>query len=465
MTVAAIPLFTLLDLALQNAWTASLTGAACAVLVSLNARYIARPLLLTSVLLIVVSTLLLPMLDSPWAVLQKGLRMGALVASLLVSTALLSRAVTRVDRVRCMMDDLFRGAPNGRYPRLSIATQLYGGLLGLTGITMLMESAAQQRGFTHAEKLSSFCAISRGYASVSLWSPMYSNLSIVLGLYAGTQWLPLLPAALLVSVLFMLVGMLLDYSYHRRAGLRVPVPTMTSARKSVADCASALVARQSLARQRTWPVLLAMLTFLLMILGISHFSATPISAVIIVGAPLAAFLIHSCISRVTDRPIAAAGQHIYDDLSAFKLMSGEVLMFLASGCAGTVIAATIPQHWISGVASLIGPSPSLTYLLLSTLIVILSTAAIHPMLSAVIVGSTLTPSLLGTPLVPHLSAVLAGWALAIILSPYSVISALANRWSGIPIVSVSLCANALYALLALGVSATVLGWLTPFFRP
>jgi hypothetical protein len=55
--------------------------------------------------------------------------------------------------------------------------------------------------------------------------------------------------------------------------------------------------------------------------------------------------------------------------------------------------------------------------------------------------------------------VLVGWGLAIIVTPFSVVSALASRWSGIPVLVISLRANAVFVLLALGSSATLLGLL------
>jgi hypothetical protein len=55
--------------------------------------------------------------------------------------------------------------------------------------------------------------------------------------------------------------------------------------------------------------------------------------------------------------------------------------------------------------------------------------------------------------------VLVGWSLAIIVTPFTVVSALASRWSGIPVLVISLRVNAVFVLLALGTSACLLGLL------
>ena len=100
----------------------------------------------------------------------------------------------------------------------------------------------------------------------------------------------------------------------------------------------------------------------------------------------------------------------------------------------------------------------------SAAIVLLSAGALHPMLSAVIVGASLGPAQLGLPVLPHLSAVLVGWSLAIIVTPFSVVSTLASRWSGIPVLAISFRANAVFVLLALASSAGLLGLLARLIK-
>jgi hypothetical protein len=54
-----------------------------------------------------------------------------------------------------------------RYGVLSVASQFFGGLLGLAGIAMMMESAARQENLGYRDKLSSFSAVTIGDAAVS----------------------------------------------------------------------------------------------------------------------------------------------------------------------------------------------------------------------------------------------------------------------------------------------------------
>ena len=449
----AIPLLTLVDLLLPWRWTVGAIALVTGVFVLGHIEQVARSVRRTSFALVGVTVLLLPLLPEPGTALERGVRIGALIASLLVTINLLSRAVSKVPRAHELLESLHRVPPGRRYGVLSVASQFFGGLLGLAGIAMMMESAARQPDTDARDRLSSFSAVTRGYAALSLWSPMYSNMSIVLSMYPGAHWAGVLPVALAVTALFTVIGIGLD-----RLGRTRRNATTKASR------ADPTVTTVDLLRNG-WPVILGMLAFLaLMVLG-SRGLVLPISAVIIGGAPVAAWWLHVRLHRGHGSAYRAAARQMMRDLAAFRGMAGEVMMFMASGCAGTVVGGAIPSAWTGTLAGMVAGTPELACLTVSLAIVLLSGLALHPMLSAVIVGASLGPSLLGLPVLAHLSAVLVGWGLAIIVTPFSVVSALASRWSGLPVLVVSLRANAVFVLLALGSSAALLGLLARQMAP
>lgn len=439
----AIPVLTLVDLLTPMRWTLWCIALVTAVFIVRQASHIALPVRRTSAFLAVVTTALLPLLPDPGAALERGVRIGSLIASLLATINLLSRAAARVPRVRDLLESLHHVSPSRRYGALSLASQFFGGSLGLAGIAMMMESAARQKNFGYREKLSSFSAVTRGYAALSLWSPMYSNMSIVLAMYEGAHWAGVLPVALAVTTLFILLGIVLD--------------RLSGAHRHAQAEASAVTAKELV--REGWPVLLGMLGFLSFMVLTSRGLGLPISAVIIAGAPVAAWVLNAHLHGGGSPAYGTAARLVLIDMTSFRGMAGEVMMFMASGCAGTVIGNAIPAAWTATIGAAVAGSPALACLTVSGAIVLMSASALHPMLSAVIVGASLGPVQLGLPVLAHLSAVLVGWSLAIIVTPFSVVSALASRWSGIPILVISLRANATFVLLALGTSACLLGLL------
>lgn len=436
-SMAAVPVFTLLDLVSGWNWPIyGMAAASCAFLVFYWGN-VPTHIRRTSLMLVLFTAVLVPLIAAPLQTVERGLRIGCLIASLLMTVSLLSRAALRVPRVRDVVGELFLLPAGRRYVGLTVASQFFGGLLGLAGLAMMMEVASSKTHISEAEKISDFTAISRGYAALSLWSPMYSNLSIVLALYPGSTWLGLLPYALVVSALLMALGAVLDWLQHRGAR-----QSAGRAQQSAQLLGAGL------------PVVGAMLGFLAFMVVASLYLHLPITAAIIVGAPIAAWLLNSSHSGTGVREGTRTSRR---DFLGFQSMAGEAVLFLASGCAGTVIASAIPAAWTGAIGYMLGGSPFLGSLFLSVGIVLLSATAIHPMLSAVLMASSFPPALLGLPLTAHLCAVLVGWGLAIIVTPFSVLSLMASRASGIPIFIISLRANALFVVISALVSALILG--------
>lgn len=394
LAMAAIPLLTLVDLLQGPRWAVWVLALASAAFVALQLRLVPAGSRRTALALAVVTGVLLPFIEHPAQVLERGVRIGGLVASLLLTVNLLSRAGLRVPRVHYIVSALYRLPRGGRYVGLAAASQFFGGLLGLSGIAMMMEVAARQEGESDAEKISSFCAISRGYAALSLWSPMYSNMSIVLSLYPGTSWVSVLPVALAVSGMLILLGAALDRLGRRNVG---------ASRPQLNGASAAPLIRAAL------PVIICMLGFVAFMVVASQHLAVPIPAVIIASAPLAAWFLNGAVALPSGGRIKPGARLLATDFLGFKVMAGEVVLFLASACAGTAIAAAIPPAWTGAIAQMLTGSPFLACLFLSSAIVLLSVTAIHPMLCAILIASSFTPQLLGLPVIVHLCAVLVSW--------------------------------------------------------
>lgn len=443
IATAAIPLATLADLLLISATSVVFLATACLAFVVLQHQHVAFSIRRTAFVLGCLTVLLLPLIDRPLAALTSGVRIGGLIASILIAVSLLSRATLRVPRMRQVVTALF-ALPSGQRPlALGIGSQFLGGFLGLAGLTMMMDVAAQRKEVPRPEQIADFSAISRGYAALALWSPMYSNMSIALTLYDGILWTDVLPYALTISTLFIGLGTLLE---------RLKSRAMT--KKSEASTSVTQLLRDSL------PIIALMLCFVVGMVWTSDRLHLSVSVIIIASVPLVAWLLNVAHPSDAAHRWRSGSRQWRQDFFAQSAISGEVLLFLISGCAGMVFSQAIPSSWIESISLLSGGSSYWGSLMVMATIVCLSGTSMHPMLSAVLVGSSLTPSALGLPPMAHLCAVLVGWGLAIITTPFSVISLMAARFSGIPIMIISLRANLVFVLVSLTGAALALGWVS-----
>jgi hypothetical protein len=437
----ALPIATVVDMILLRDLSASLVALSFLFFLVVQRRHIAAGIQRTSFALALVTGMALMVIDQPVTALEKGMRIGALIASLLISVSLMSKASLRVPRMRKVMSQLY-AIPRGKRPLvLGLGAQFMGGFLGLAGLTMMMDMASQREEAPDSERIADYSAISRGYAALALWSPMYSNMSIVLAMYEGIAWTDVLPYSLVISAVFIGLGALIE-----KFMLRLDKPELMGATSIW------VVLKDSI------PIISLMLCFLGLMVWVSNAIHASISAIIIVCMPIIAWVLNVWQPSHSSTRWRSGSRQLLHDLLGQGGIAGEVLLFLISGCAGTVISQAIPMNLIQPIAEFTTDSPVGACLLVMVAIIMLSGTSMHPMLCAVLVGSSFSPQLLNLPSLAHLCAVLVGWGLAIIITPFSVLSMMAARFSGISVLTISLRANMFFVVLCLAGAAMILGW-------
>lgn len=389
--------------------------------------------------LVLATLVLLPWGPDPWLALEKGIRIGGLISAILLSVSLLSRAAQRVQLLREVVRRLLGVPPRQRRVTLPIASQVFGGFLGFAGISMLMEAASQLPDTDLEARRECFQGISRGYAAANLWSPMYSNISILLALSPGLSWAAIFPYAVLLALTSLLLGYALDRLSRRRGEAAAGEPVQWGALARLA-----------------WPVALGMLVFLCGAVALSAWARVPIAALIVTMAPIAAVAITVYLGPQR-RPWRDASAQVLQDFRGFQSLAGEVRMLMASGCAGTVIAAAIPVTWTQPLAHALAPYPMLACLFLAAAVVMLSCTSVHPILSGIVVAAAFPAMAVGLPPTAHVLAVLAGLGLAVVTTPFSVVSLTASRFSGLPLLTVSMKANLGFAAISLVLVGLILG--------
>lgn len=438
----AIVLLTVLDLVSPTHWIVALLALAAGLFIAVQWRQAPTGLRRTCTVLGVATLALLPLLSEPVAALERGIRIGGLIGSLLLSVATLSRAAQRVGMLRRVMASVLQVPPDRRFATATVASQCFGGFLGLAGITMMMEAASQLPVESQEEKLACFTAISRGYAAANLWSPMFSNLSILLAVNSGLQWTTVFPVALLLALASLLLGLLVQ----RVGAWRRPQQRQEGTRDGWWKLA-----------RGAWLVLACMAVFLATVLWLSHWTRLPVAALIIVLAPFVAWLLGLGTAPAMGSAPSAAGRQLLGDFVSFRTLVGEVMLFFASGCAGTVIASAIPTTWTDPVAAALSPFPVLACLFLAAGVVLLSCTSVHPMFSGIVLATAFPAASLGLTPAAQVLSVLAGLGMAVITTPFSVISLMASRFSGVPLLAVSVRPHLGFAALNLLLVACILG--------
>jgi len=426
-------------------------AAACAaVFLALAYRHVPPGIRRASVVLGTLALALVLFTHVPLESLRRGVAIGALMASLISSVTLLARAALRSRGSQALAAHLLRQEASTRCASFALACQLFGGLLGLAGVSMLLEIASRGDA-ADPERLPVFAAIMRSFSAATLWSPMFSNVSILLALYPGLTWFSLLP--LCIGMAAATVAMVLVMDWLRLRGRRAPA----AAARAVAQDARAL--------RELLPMLACMGGFLVAVVLLGWLLHIAVAGAIVLLVPVAALLVNALQAPPGGARWRRGLAELRADVGRLPLLAGEVALFMAAGCGGTVIASAVPQAWTQAAGQWLAPYPVLACAALMLSVVALSFMAVHPVLSVVFVATCFPPALVGLPVAPHVLSILVGWSVSGTVSPFSMLSLMASRHAGVSVYAVSLRANHRFALLCGVVAALALGLLATPWHP
>jgi hypothetical protein len=440
-SMAAIPVLAVLHGAFHLHWALWAASAAAIWFVAAERGSITTTILRVCGVLFVATAMAAPFAKQPLASLERGLQIGVLIGSLVLTTNLLARAAVRSAAIKRLLTRILASAASGQQLRLGVASHASGAMLGLAGIAMMMDLASCETGQTTKQRSATFVTMTRGYAAASLWSPMFSNISVATALYPGVSAWTVLPLGLLIGMVVTLLGAAL-------------LPRIKAAHDTPASDPSP----QAMGMLQAAPAIIAMAAYLALTIALSWAAGIPISAAILVLAPVAAWLVGAGLAPRGNR-FACASKAWLQDFQGLHVHAGDVLLFLVSGCAGAIIADAIAGGWVLAVGQLVATRPVIACLLVMVGTIVLSCAAIHPILSAVLVATCLPPQVVGLPPFAHLAAVLVGWSMGVTLTPFSVVSVMASRLSGIALLGISLRANLAFVTTSVLGAALLLGHL------
>lgn len=408
-------------------WLAAL---AAAVLIGAGYAGINARLRGTSLILFAVGLAALPLAREPLAAVERGVFVAALLISVTGSVMLIARCAMQSHRIGYLGAGLRERHGAGRYLSFTLVSQFFCGILGLAGANLMFVMAAPSTEAKSEGRTATVVAVGRGFAAASCWSPVFGNMAILLALYPTLHWIEIFPVGLAVGQMTIVVGALLNGRAGGAAALAAAAAPRTPA---------AALLRNAL------PLLISLLGLLGLIMLASRALHIVISAAIVLLAPLVSIAFHAATGRAGRRGAdGLAG--LLRSMANFPTLASEALLFMAAGCAGSILAAAFPQSWIAAIGGVLGGHAFLGLAFLIAAILCTALAGIHPVLSAVFLASSLTPQVLDLPPITHMAAILAGWGISTSVTPFSVLSLTASRYAEIGLYEISLGRNWRFAL-------------------
>jgi hypothetical protein len=419
-------------------WLYLPTAVAATVLIIAGYARINQKLRTTSLVLFAAGIVLVPFAKDPLAAVQRGVFVAGLLLSLTSSVMLIARCAVQSTRIQMIGAGLRERQGTGRYMAFAVTAQFFSGILGLAGANLTFVMAAPAAEKPSQVRTDTVVAVSRGFTAASCWSPVFGNMAVLLALYPTLHWIEVFPVGLGVGQLTLIVGALL----YRAGNKAHPPPASTPT-----PITGLLV--------NAFPLLISLIGFLVLILSLSRALHIVVSAAIVLMAPIVSLVFNAAMGREGHRWRDGA-KGLGQSMLLFPAMASEAALFLSAGCAGSIMADAFPASWALAAGETLSSHPVFGISFLLVAIMMAALVGIHPVLSSVFLASTMTPQLLGLPPIAHMAAILAGWGLSASVTPFSVLSLTASRYSGEGLYQISLGRNAAFAVVTSGVVCALL---------
>lgn len=335
------------------------------------------------------------------------------------------RQLTELHRV------LLSGPRLGLYPGYLISTFAISSVLSF-GMLNLICSSLQRHleggRYTDVQRLAGQRGVMvtalRGFALVPLIAPTSVTVAILSRELPGLSWSALLPFGVLCALVLMALGWPAETSrlaMLRRAG-EPEAPSQTKPEPMTA-------------------LLLTCLAGVCMIAALASFtwlSATQ-AAIILIPIGVVVFLARQI-------PASSVGREVTETLGA---MRNEIFAFATSGILGGLIAALVPVGALAPLFSSAPFGPFLLGVLMMVGIIALSMAGVAPIITLNLCAGLLVPlAEQGLPIMQPAVALLAGFSLAMLLSPYGPSVLMLARYGNISPWNVGFRWNGRFVLLA-----------------
>ncbi|MFL1454708.1 hypothetical protein ACJO5Y_09720 [Marinobacter sp. GN3S48] len=361
--------------------------------------------------------------------LMKAASNAAFYAAFLGSLGMMQCLVRRLEVLQRIHDVLLGGRPALLYPKYAVVSCGIASVLSFGVMNLLCGTLAdtlKQRGITGASRLrwlrSVLISTLRGFALVPLVAPTSVAVAIITREVPTLSWSGLLPYGIGSAVLLILVGWVLE---HKRFRL------VSSEREPL----------------ETWPAGSGRLLLLVLIIFTSmgllvQFTELKVSVAAMLTVPVVTLLYMFW----HDRSAAVVAREAADNMLG---LSNEMSIFAGSAGLGVALVAVIPADALAGMAS--GE--------LGVLLLAMAGLLMMPMLSAIgiipitvlSVQAGLMPQLIaeGVNPLPIAVALVIGFSLAMMLSPFGPAVMLLSRFGQVSRWVVAFGWNGVFVLLSI----------------
>lgn len=311
-----------------------------------------------------------------------------------------------------------------------IISHLLGVIISIGAVPLVYQLFKNNARLYNAEKLF-LAAILQGYMTTGFWSPAWASIAVVTH-NLQIPWIRIVPWGILFSILC--ISLCLFLIHLKIRGNRALYQDL------IPDTSVTV----------NWVKILTLVLIIACFIGAIITLDIVTSWELLVIIPFVSVLVPVLAAVLLKKgPELKTGVQNYYNNSLLKVKN-EVVLFTAAGFLGKALEVSRIGELIPGLLpSWLQYYPLITVFILILIMLAVSLPGIHPIVSGSALVGAIDPLSLGlSPFVFGL-IILTGWAISILLSPFSAISMIVGGLEGVPSWNISLGINLTYGVLFL----------------
>lgn len=380
---------------------------------------------------------------APWPLLLNAAIQAAALIGLFTALGFLREAADTSPLIQRCGELMVRQPPGRRYLALALGSHTIGlvlnfGVLPLICTMALRGNTAEAAGgdqrIVAIRTQRMMTAIIRGFAVMTVWSPLSVSFTVMQSALPGLNWWPLLGVQLVLTLILLLLGWRLD---------RAAFPVVTRAAED---------------ERPDWRPARHLAALVAVVVVASIAVAEVLSVRLVVGAmlvvPPTAILWLVAQHRAVGPALLHLGRRLTVSMPGFR---EEVTMLGGAMFLGTVVAAFIPPERMAHLVELIPLPPVAVLILAAWSVMLLSQIGISQIVSVTIMGGALASlAAHGLPPVAVASGLMGAWALSVCATPVGAVVLSVSRLAGVPMRQIARQWNGRFVLLG---AALLAAWL------
>jgi hypothetical protein len=365
------------------------------------------------------------------AVLRHGLAEAAFMTGLFTALGMLRDAATTSSLVQSCGEQMVRQPPGRRYVVLSLGSHIISlalnfGVLPLLGTMVVkgntLDSAGGDPVVLSNRKQRMMSAILRGFAMMTVWSPLAVSFAVTQSVIPGLPWWELLRIQLVLALLLLLLGWLMD---------RLAFPPRSA--RLVADGSGS-----------DWRPVLRLTLLVLAVVAAAVGLAALLSVRMVIGAMMvvpAAALLWRMAQQANHGPsaaIRAAGGFVGRLAVSLPGFRYEVAILGGAMFLGSVISAFVSPDATARVIGMLPLPPILVAVLLAWSVMLLAQLGISQIITVTVLGSALgNLGHMGIHPLVLASGLMGAWALSACSTPVGAAIMSVARMAEVPVTTVA----------------------------